>query len=145
MRYVALAVLTSGLCSAQNSTQPDELQFLRHILLNVASLDHDSGSIKAFEDSLAKQFGLTPQESSAIHAIGQTLTPILDQQRRSSQDIVRGKRSLSQGDINALHDLDMQREEKITERANQILSSVSAATADRLRRAGNILAAATKK
>ncbi len=149
MRYICPAVLLiSSVCFAQTSqppATPDEMQYLRFLLLNVASLDHSPDAVKAFEDSLVKQFGLNAQESQAIHSTGQTLRPVLAQLRQSSRAIVTGKALLAPADLAALADLDVQREQRIGILANQILNSVSAQTAARLRAPGHRLANAMKK
>ena len=143
MRY--LAPLITLVCAAQTPPQPDEIQHIRFMLLNIASLDHDPRAIKSFEDGLVKLFGLSSQESGAIHAAAQPLKPLLAQNRQSAKAIVAGKSTLSQADIAALLDLDSQREQKISDLADEILSSVSPSTAARLRNGGKNLAAGAKK
>jgi hypothetical protein len=121
------------------------MQYLRFMLLNVASLDHSADAIQAFEDSLVKQFGLNAQESLAIHSAGQTLRPFLAQLRQSASAIVTGRTVLSPADSAALASVNAQREQKIAELANQILNSVRPETADRLRVPGRILATQVKQ
>ena len=149
MRSIAFAVLlASTVCIGQTPPSPNEVQHLRFILLSVASLDHDPDAIRAFEDNLAKQFGLTPQESSVIHAAGQSLKPLLAQNRRVGQATVaasKGKGVLARADVDSLHALDAQREQTIANLSTQILNSVRPETVARLLAAGNILAAKGKK
>ena len=57
----------------QTPVTPDEAQYLRFMLMNLASLDHHPDAIKRYEDSLVKQFGLTKQESAALHVVAQRL------------------------------------------------------------------------
>jgi hypothetical protein len=142
MRNIVLTVLlgVSGCLAAQPPATPAEIQYLRFVLLNVASLDHSPDAIKSYEDSLVKQFGLDSKDSAAIHAAGQTLRPLLAQLRQAARSIVAGKSVHSPADSTALANLDAQREQKIMELANQILNSVSPAVADRLRVPGHILA-----
>jgi len=147
MRNACLTILLfSGLCSAQ--FQPpatsDELQYLRFVLLNVASLDHDPKAVQSFEEMLVKQFGLNNQESAAIHAAGQTLKPLLNQHRQSSRAILAGKTRLTPTDLAALANLDTQREQTITNLATQVLNSVRGETAGRLRAPGRIVATAVR-
>jgi hypothetical protein len=136
-RSVCLAV--------QPPATPAEVQYLRFLLLNVASLDHSPDAIKSYEDSLVRQFGLASKGSAAIHAAGQTLKPLLAQLRNSSRAIVAGRSVLLPVDSEALANLNAQREERIVNLANQILNSVSPAVADRLRVPGHIVANVVKK
>jgi hypothetical protein len=149
MRYIVLtALLSAGVCLAQTSQRPattDELQYLRFMLLNVASLDHSPDAVKSYEDSLVQQFGLSSKDSAAIHAAGQTLKPLLAQLRQSSRGVVAGKSALSPADSAALANLNAQREQTIANLANQILNSVSPAAADRLRAPGRIVANQVRK
>jgi hypothetical protein len=147
MHYIVLTVLLgASVClAAQPPATPEEIQYLRFLLLNVASLDHSPEAIKSYEDSLVRHFGLNNNESAAIHTAGQTLKPVLAQHRQSSRTIVAGKSVLSPVDSEALANLDAQREQTIVNLANQILNSVSPAVADRLRVPGHILANVVKK
>src|SRR5579862_1211336 len=90
------------------------------MLLNVASVDHSPDSITQYEKSLIQQFGLSPQESAAIHVAGQILHGFLSQPRDLS--------------------LIPKREQLIATLANQILGSVRPETASRLRAPGRVLA-----
>lgn len=94
MRFLCRSILpavllASGVCHAQGPTPPSaaQLRYLRFILLNVASLDHDPNAIKAFEDNLVKQFGLSAVESAAIHSAGQSLKPVLAQNRQAAVSV----------------------------------------------------------
>jgi len=146
MRYfVPVMLLASAICLGQAPPVPSEQQYLRFILLNIASLDHDPEGIKAFESHLVKQFGLNAQESASIHAAGQALRPLLDQNRRAGRTIAAGKRVLAPGDLAALRDMDAQREQRIAVLASQILSDVRPVTAARLTAAGRNVAAGTAK
>ncbi|MCL5745462.1 MAG: hypothetical protein M1541_16320 [Acidobacteria bacterium] len=146
MRYfVPVMLLVSAIGLGQELPVPSEQQFLRFILLNIASSDHDPEAIKAFESHLVKQFALNAHESASIHAAGQALRPLLDQNRRAGRTIAAGKRVLSPGDLAALRDLDSQREQRIAALASQILSDVSPITAVRLTTAGRNLAAGVAK
>ncbi len=151
MRYLALAVLliSSAFGQTAQTTQTAqapataaELKFLRFLLLNVASIDHSPDAIASYENSLVLQFGLSTQESSAIHSAGQTLNTTLAQLRQSTQSLLAGKTSLSVTDIAALQSINAQREQTIVTLANQILNSVGSLTASRLRAPGHIMAAA---
>ncbi len=126
--------------TAQPPATGDEMKFLRFLLLNVASLDHSPDSVKAYEDSFVMQFGLSPQESAAIHSAGQTLHTTLAELRQSTQTLVAGKTALGPSDVTALASLNAQREQTVATLANQILNAVSATTAARLRSPGHILA-----
>jgi hypothetical protein len=139
------------LCSfsnAQVSQAPvttDELQYLRFMLMNLASLDHDAKATEMFEDSLVKQFGLTHQESALIHAAGQRLTVLLKQLRLSSQSIARGKSKYSAADAASLSALSDQREQLIETLTNEILNSVRPETASKLRTPGRVLSRGPKQ
>ena len=126
--------------TAQPPATGDELKFLRFLLTNVASLDHSPDAVKAYEESLAMQFGLGAQESAAIHSAGQALNTVLAELRQSTQTLVAGKTALAPSDVTALASLNAQREQQIAKLANQILNSVSATTAARLRAPGHLLA-----
>lgn len=90
------------------------------------------------------QFGLSPEDSAVIHSAGQNLNTVLAQLRQSTQSLVAGKAGLSQTDLATLLSLNAQREQTISKLANQILNSVSPATAARLRAAEHVLATAGK-
>jgi hypothetical protein len=126
--------------TAQPPASGEELIFLRFLLLNVASLDHSPDAIKAYEESLVLQFGLSTQESAAIHSAGQSLNTVLAELRQSTKTLVTGKPVLAPADVAELTSLNTQREQTISTLANQILNSVSATTATRLRSPGHILA-----
>lgn len=146
MRYfVPFMLFVSAVCSGQAPSVPSEQQYLRFILLNIASLDHDPEGIKAFESHLVKQFGLSTHDSASIHAAGQALRPLLDQNRRAGRTLVAGKRVLSPGDLATLRDLDAQQEQRIAALASQILSDVRPITAARLTAAGRNVAAGVGK
>ena len=146
MRYfMPVMLLVSATCLGQAQSVPSEQEYLRFVLLNIASLDHDPEGIKAVESHLVKQFGLSASESAAIHAAGQALRPLLDQNRRAGRTIGAGKRVLSPSDLAALRDLDAQREQRIAALASQILSDVRPITAARLTAAGRNLAAGVAK
>src|SRR6266850_7771682 len=106
MQYLfRAALLISAVCYAQTAqapATPDEVKYLRFMLLNVASLDHDPKAVKAYEEALVMQFGLNAQESASIHVLGQTLKPTLARLRQSSHAIVAGKSALSPADNAAL-------------------------------------------
>jgi hypothetical protein len=145
MRCLFLAImLVSSLCVAQTA-QPaataQELKFLRFILLNVASLDHSSDAKANYEGSLVVHFGLSSQESTAIHSAGQTLNAILAQLRQQTTALLAGKIILTSADTAALASINAQREQEIATLANQVLNSVSSTTAVRLRAPGNVMAA----
>jgi predicted alpha/beta hydrolase len=110
------------------------------MLLNVASLDHDPTAVAAYENSLVKLHGLSAQESAVIHSAGQSLHTVLAQNRQSASAIIAGRTALEASDVAALKELDRQREMTIVNLANQILNSVSAEVAARLRGAGHLLA-----
>ena len=134
--FLRAVLLASAVCFAQTPSLPTEQQYLRFILLNIASLDHDPKTIKAFETQLVKQFGLDTRESALLHAAGQTLRPVLDQNRRTGRAVVAAKKTLSAGDVTTLRELDAQRELRIGGLANQVLRDVRPTTAARLATAG---------
>lgn len=166
MRYLGSALLMiSGVCLAQPPQPPampspppttpkpvvvtplpppEQTKYLRFLLLNLASLDHSPDAIAAYEKSLVMQFGLSPVDSDVIHSAGQSLNTVLAQLRQSTQSLVAGKTGLSPADLDALLSLNAQREQTISKLANQILNSVSPATAARLRSAEHVLATAGK-
>jgi hypothetical protein len=148
MRFICAAVLLASVCLAQTSqppATPDELQYLRFVLLNVASIDHHPNAIKTFEDLLVKQFGLNAQESAAIHAQGQVLRLLLVQHRSQRTSTMAGSTSPTNAQFATLAQLDAEREQKISDLANQLLTSVRPITATRLRNAGHIAASAVTK
>jgi hypothetical protein len=141
-------LLVCGGCYGQASQAPpttDELQYFRFMLMNLASLDHSPESIKAFESSLVKHFGLNAQESAAIHGAAQSLNAVLKQLRQSAQAQTNGKRTLSAPDIASLSALSAQREQLILTLSSQILNSVRPETAARMRVPGRVVAAAVAK
>ena len=112
------------------------------MLMNVGSIDHSPAAVAAYETSLVKQFNLSAQESAVIHSAGQTLNVLLTQLRQQTAAITGGKQTVLSANAKALATLTAQREELIATLANQILNSVSTATAARLRTSGHIVAAA---
>jgi len=51
-------LLAAGACLAQAPQPPatvDEMQYLRFLLMNIASLDHSPEAIQRFEDGIGKQ------------------------------------------------------------------------------------------
>jgi hypothetical protein len=148
MRSLFLAALFVSSVWAQTSQPPataDEVKYLRFLLLNVASLEHSQVAVKAFEELLVKQFGLNTQESATIHSHGQTLNSLLAQHRQQRGAIIAGNTKPLNADLAALAQLDAEREQTVVDLANQLLSSVRAQTAIRLRNAGHIVASAAKK
>ncbi|MGA3187628.1 MAG: hypothetical protein ABSF22_11030 [Bryobacteraceae bacterium] len=143
MRYLGVVILlTSSVCLGQTAQPPAtaaQLKYFRFMLLNVGSIDHSPDAIAAYESSLVVQFGLSAQESAAIHSAGQSLNALLTQLRQSTQALVAGKTSLTSADAATLASINTQREQTIASLANQILNSVSATTAARLRAPGNIM------
>jgi hypothetical protein len=143
-----VVLLAAGSCLAQALQAPattDEMQYLRFLVMNLASLDHKADAIQKFEDGLVKQFGLNQQETAAIRASANELNALLKQLRQSSVAIVPGKSGLTPADITAFSQLAAQREQKIESLVNRILNSVRPETAARLRAPGRILTAKAKK
>jgi hypothetical protein len=137
---LCLVLLCLG-CYAQTTQGPvtqDELQYLRFMLVNLASLDHSPVATNSFEASLVPAFGLNSQETVVIRAAAQSLKPLLTQIRQSARALVAGKSALTAADLNSLSDLAAQREAQILTLANHILNSVRPETAARLRMAGTI-------
>lgn len=137
-----VCLLAASACFAQGSQPPasaDEMQYLRFMMMNLASLDHHSDAIQKFEDSLVKQFGLNQQETARIHAAANELSALLKQLRQSSRAMVPGKSGLTPGDIAALSALAAQREQKIQSLVDGILNSIRPETAARLRAPGHVL------
>ncbi|MCC6585759.1 MAG: hypothetical protein IT168_03495 [Bryobacterales bacterium] len=138
---VPFLLFASAVCLGQQTPSvPGEQPYLRFILLNIASLDHDREAIKAFEGQLVKQFGLSAQESALLHAAGESLRPLLELNRRAGLAVAAGKRGLSPSDVATLRDIATQRELRISNLANQILNDVRPATAARLATASRIVA-----
>jgi hypothetical protein len=141
-------LLALASCLAQTSQPPatvDEMQYLRFLLMNIASLDHSPDAVQRFEDGIGKQFGLDKQEAAAIRAAGNELNALLKQLRQSSRTIGVGKPGLTPADSAALSVLAAQREQKIESLANRILNSVRPETAARLRAPGRSLASRVRR
>jgi hypothetical protein len=141
-------LLAAGACFAQPPQAPasvDEMQYLRFLLMNIASLDHSPDAIQRFEDGIGKQFGLNKEEAAVIRAAGNELNALLKQLRQSSRAIVPGKSGLTPADSVALSRLAEQREQMIQSLANRILNSVRPVTAARLRAPGPILASKVRR
>jgi hypothetical protein len=143
MRTIGFAVLLVSQVlvaqAAQPPATPQEVEYLRFILLNVASLDHDPKAISSYEDSLVKLHGFSKQDSAALHAAGQTLHALLLQQRQANQALVGTNKSLPASAIAALQKSDKDRERTIVDVANNVLNSVSPEVASRLRAAAHNL------
>ncbi len=141
-------LLAAGACFAQAPQPPataDEMQYLRFMLMNIASIDHGPDAIRRFEDGIVKQFGLNKQEAAVIRAAGNELNGLLKQLRQSARTIVPGKSGLTPADLAALSRLAAQREQVIESLANRILNSVRPVTAVRLRAPGRVLASKMKR
>ena len=130
--------------ASQAAANADELHFFEFMLMNVASIDHSPKEVAAYEASLVRHFGLSTQESAAIHSAGQTLNALLKSLRQQAAPITKGKGVLSSADATALAALTAQRGQLVTTLANQILNAVRPETAARLRTPGHIVAAAQK-
>ena len=141
--------LLAGLaCYGQGSQSPvtaDELEHLRFVLMSVGSIDHHAIAVNSYEDMLAKRFGLNSQESAVIHAAGQELNALLKQLHQSAFTIMPGRSGLSQADKATFAALAAQREDKLVQLANRILSQVRPETAARLRASGRVVAAKKKQ
>jgi hypothetical protein len=138
-----VALLAAGACFAQAPqppATPDEMQYLRFMMMNLASLDHRPDAIQKFEDGLVKHFGLIQQETAAIRAAANELNALLGQLRQSSRAIVPGRAGLTPADKAAFSQLAAQREQKIESLVNRVLNSVRPETAARLRAPGHLLA-----
>lgn len=134
-------------CYGQASQSPasaDELRFFEYMLMNAGSIDHHSTATAAHETSLVKQFGLSAEESAVIHAAGQRLNALLKQLRQQAAATTQSKQRLSTADATALTALMAQRQQMIATLTNQILNSVSAPSAARLRAAGSIVGRAVQ-
>jgi hypothetical protein len=145
MRVITLltALLVPLACLAQTTqapATPDELDYFRYTLMNIASIDHDPAAAKTFEASLVKHLGLNPQEAGVIHGASQELAALLQQLRRSAVRIVGAGKQLTSADTAALSDLTNQREQLIATLANRILNSVRPEVAARLRHPGQFAA-----
>ena len=133
-------------CVAGNAQAPqplatvDEMQYLRFMLMNLASLDHSPDAIQRFEDGLVKHFGLDKQETTMIRGAANELNGLLKQLRQSSRAIVPGRAGLTPADAAAFSKLGAQREQMIGSLANRLLNSVRPVTAARLRAPGRVLA-----
>lgn len=141
-------LLAAGACLSQPAQPPataDEMQYLRFLLLNIASLDHSPDAIRAFEDGIGKQFGLNKQEAAVIRAAGNELNALLKLLRQASRAIAPGESGLTPADSAALSRLAEQRERMLESLANRILNSVRPATADRLRAPGRVLASKVRR
>jgi hypothetical protein len=66
LKRFGIVTLLSGICLAQTQAPatPDELKYFHFMLMNLASLDHSSTSVSAYESSLVLQFGLNSQEAA---------------------------------------------------------------------------------
>jgi hypothetical protein len=146
-KFCILLVLSLS-CYAQTAQPPAtaaELQYFQFVLMNLASLDHGPDAVTAFETSLVPAFGLNSQEAATIHAAGQALKTVLAQIRRTSASVMAsGAAALTPEGSNTLATLAAQRQSAIATLANQILNSVRPQTAERMRTAGDIVAAALK-
>jgi hypothetical protein len=138
---MVLLLVSSG-CYAQtvqSSAAPTQIQYLRFILMNIASLDHAQEATDHFEALLVKQFGLTTQDSAAIHGAAMTLRSSLVQIRKSSQSVAGGSAALSSNSAATLNSFANQREQLISTLSSQVLSALAPATAARLTAAGNLV------
>jgi hypothetical protein len=143
----AVLLLAASACFAQTQAPAtvDEMQYLRFLLMNLASLDHSRDAVQRFEDGIVKQYGLDKQEMVAIRAAGSELNTLLKQLRQSARAIVPGPTGLTPADSATLAGLSEQRERTIETLANRILNSVRPATATRLRQPGRVLATRVRR
>jgi hypothetical protein len=135
-------------CFAQVGQPPatlDELQYLRFMLMSVASIDHHSRSAKTYEDGLIKLFGLNAQESAAIHAAGQEMNALLKQLSQSASAVAPSRVTASPAQAATLSALATQREQRLEILANRILNQVRSETAARLRAPARVAASKGRK
>lgn len=148
LKRLVITLVLTALCQAQAPPAPatvDEMQYLRFMLLNLASLDHGRDAVETFEQGITKQFGLDNQELAQIRAAANELNALLKQLRQDSQAIVSGRRALTQSDSKAISDMAAQREQTIESLANRVLTEVRSATANRLKAPGRILASKARR
>jgi hypothetical protein len=142
MKCVSLMLLVAA--SMYGQGQPaatrDELEYLRFLLISVASIDHDPKAATTFENLLVRQFGLNSQESGAIHTAGLELKTLLTQSRQTARTIIPGPTGLSVANSAVLTALSSQREQRIEVLANRILNQVRPQIAERLRKPGREIA-----
>lgn len=126
--------------TVQPAATPDELKYLRFLLMQIGSIDNHPTSRTAFEGNLVRQFGLNNQEAALIRAAGQELQALLLQLRPAVRAIVPDSTGLSPAAKATLEALTAQREQKVELLANRILNQVRPQTAAKLRGPGRILA-----
>jgi len=132
-----LLTLLAGVGAFAQSTQvtPNQLHYLRHLLLILGSPDASPNSVSMREHSLAIQFALNAQELTAINAAAKQYGALLSK--------IREAVSASPGDQVAIAALVSTRQQTEETLANQILSSVRPSTANQLRFVGDFVAQMT--
>jgi hypothetical protein len=132
-----LLIVLPSLAQPQAAVTRDELEYLRFLLLSVAtSIDVEPKATTTFERLLVRQFGLTTEESTAIHAAGMELNALLAQQHQTTKTIIPGPTGFSLANSAIRANLFTQREQRIEVLANRILSQVRPQVAERLRKPG---------
>jgi len=142
---ISLAVYARLVQGQQPAATKDELQYLRFLLMNMASVDAHPNSVKVFEDGLVKQLGLNAHETASIRAAGQEMNALLKQLQQAAKSIAPAKSRLTPASASALAALAEQREQRLEALANRILSQVRAETASRLRMPGRLGASRPKR
>lgn len=141
--FLAGVLLYPPQCAGQGSqapASPDEMKYLRFVLMQLAAIDGHPNSRQAFEYNLVRQFALSDAEVGALRAAGQEPQVLLVQLRQSVRAIPQGRAGLSQADKAALRALTAQRDQEVEALGNRLLNQVRPQTAAKLRQPGKVLA-----
>jgi len=131
-----LALFAGAAALAQSAqVTPNQLHYLRHLLLILGSPDASPNSVSMREHSLAIQFALNAQEVTAIDSAAKQYGALLLKIRQAV--------SASPGDQAAMATLISTRQQTEETLANQILTSVRPSTANQLRFVGDFVAQMT--
>ncbi|MBL8232859.1 MAG: hypothetical protein JNL98_30450 [Bryobacterales bacterium] len=113
--FLAGGLLYAPQCAGQGSqapASPDEMKYLRFVLMQLGAIDGHPNSRQACEYNLVRQFALSDAEVAALRAAGQELQVLLVQLRQSVRAIPQGRAALSAADKATLRALTAQRIKK---------------------------------
>lgn len=143
--------LFAGVALAQQATMPAapatpaEVDFVRYVLMSIASPERDPQVAKMNEDAFVRVFGLNQQEASILHSAGESFAAVLRDFQSQRQAVLAGKASVSQQDISQVNAVTAAFNQAITVLANQVLNSVRPEKAMLLRLQGDLVGEATSR
>jgi len=123
---------------------PSQLGYFRYVLTTLANPMYDQQFVAKEADLIIASWALNEGEAAAFRSAVQKMHVVLEDVRKERTVIVSRRSVLTSTDRAEIDALSGRVEDGVTLLANQILNSVRPEIAARLRRAGEIVANATK-